>query len=322
MTLEIVELRKNGTYPNLSLIMAPTTSGAAAAARALYDNGHCDIMQVSGLALPAEMLEVSLAGCAPEFALFNNLDIGYLAYHATYSLISGQIEGKEGESIAAGKLGTRQIQADPSRPAGSLWVLLGDFVTYDTENVERAASVECMMGFCGPAAEYLEQRFMKKYMKKALAIIPKFTGMLSFICSGFLVLHILQSKKQRKSSYSRIIVGLSMADCFSSFFGFFLSTWPMPAETWLAYGATGTVQTCSMQGFFLQLGLCGATLYQASLVCYYFLTIVKGMSKSRVKKWEPFLHAIPCITALGTAIAGLVLDLYNPMTRGSMCWIR
>jgi len=320
ITLQLVELRTNGTFPNLSLIMAPTTSGATASARALYEHEHCDIMQVSGLAMPAEMLEASQAGCAPEFALWNNLDVGYLAYHATHALVSGQIEGGEGDIIDAGKLGSRQIQLDPARN-NSLWIILGDFIKYDIENVERAASVDCIMGFCGDAADYFEQRFMDKYKKKALAIIPKFTGMLSFLCSGFLVQHILRSQKQRKSPYSRIIVGLSTADMFSSFFGFFLSTWPMPSDTWLAYGAAGNTQTCSMQGFFLQLGLCAATLYQASLVCYYFFTIVKGWSKTKVKKWEPVLHAIPCTVALGTAISGLVLRLYNPLTRGSLCWI-
>ena len=321
ITLELVELKKNGTLPNLSLIVAPTTSGATAAANTLLDYRHCGAMQVVGLAQPAEMLEASVNGCAPAFALFLNLDIGYLAYHATHALISREITGAAGESFNAGKLGTREIQRDPVRGNNSLWVLLGDFIVYNTENVARAANVECTMGFCdGKVRDYLEERFMEKYKKKAIALVPKFTGMLSFISSTFLVQHILRSKKQRMSVYSRIIVGVSTADMLSSFFGFFLSTWPMPADTWLAYGASGTVQTCSMQGFFFQLGLCASTLYQCSLVCYYFLTVVKGFGKTRLKKWEPFFHVFPCTIALSTAVAGLALKLYNPMMRGSSCW--
>ena len=71
------------------------------------------------------------------------------------------------------------------------------------------------MGFCGnDTADYLEDWFIQRYKKKVMAIIPKFTGMLSFLCSGFLVQHILHLKKQRKSPYSRIIIGLSTADIF------------------------------------------------------------------------------------------------------------
>mmetsp|Transcript_17865 Transcript_17865/g.30810 ORF Transcript_17865/g.30810 Transcript_17865/m.30810 type:complete len:151 (+) Transcript_17865:61-513(+) len=150
--------------------------------------------------------------------------------------------------------------------------------------------------------------------------MPAFTGMLSFLSSGFLVQHILRSKKQRHSMYSRLIVGLSSADMFSSFFGFFLSTWPMPSGTWLAYGASGNEHTCEMQGFFFQLGLCAATLYQASLVSFYFLTISRGWSKSNLKRYELLFHALPCSVALGTAVAGLFLQLYNAMPRGNVCW--
>lgn len=321
ITMELIRLKENGTLPDLSLIVAPTTAGSATAARVLHEHGYCDAVKVTGLGAPAEMLEASLAGCAPAFAFWNNLDVGYLAYHATHALISGQVGGNEGEFIDAGKLGTREILADPTRD-NALRILLGDFIVYNVENVERAAYVDCITGFCGNAAEYLEERLMQKYKKKALAIIPKFTGMISFVCSGFLVQHILRSKKQRRSPYSRIIVGLSTADMLSSFFGFFLSTWPMPSDTWLAYGSAGNVHSCNMQGFFFQMGLCAATLYQASLISYYFVTAVRGWGKTRIKKWEPVFHVIPCAVSLGTAIAGLALRLYNPVTRGSMCWIK
>ncbi|MDH3659939.1 MAG: substrate-binding domain-containing protein [Alphaproteobacteria bacterium] len=53
-------------YPDLGLIMAPTTVGIAAAARAMQDKGLCDQVNVSGLGLPAEMIVYSLDGCAPE----------------------------------------------------------------------------------------------------------------------------------------------------------------------------------------------------------------------------------------------------------------
>ena len=107
--------------------MVPSTSGAAAAATALMSYDLCDTIKLSGLAYPPEMLKAHEAGCAPKFALFDNLDLGYLAYHATYSLVTGEVQGKEGETITAGRLGPRQIETDPYRN-NSLWIKLGDFI--------------------------------------------------------------------------------------------------------------------------------------------------------------------------------------------------
>ena len=45
-------------YPDLELIMAPTTVGIAAAAKAMQDEGLCDQVKVSGLGLPDEMRRV------------------------------------------------------------------------------------------------------------------------------------------------------------------------------------------------------------------------------------------------------------------------
>ena len=52
-------------YPDMELIMAPTTVGIAAAAQALQTEGLCDQIKVSGLGLPAEMVEYTMNGCAP-----------------------------------------------------------------------------------------------------------------------------------------------------------------------------------------------------------------------------------------------------------------
>ncbi|MET0772251.1 MAG: substrate-binding domain-containing protein, partial [Candidatus Limnocylindrales bacterium] len=58
-------------YPDLKLIMAPTSVGIVAAAQVLQNEGLCETVKVSGLGVPAEMLDYTLNGCAPEFALWN-----------------------------------------------------------------------------------------------------------------------------------------------------------------------------------------------------------------------------------------------------------
>ena len=125
-------------YPELGLIMAPTTVGIAAAAKAMQDEGLCDTVKVSGLGLPAEMVSYTLNGCAPEFALWSFVDLGYLTYYTTYLLATGQMEAAEGVTFEAGRMGTYTIEKDPTRDEG-LRVLMGPFTVYNADNVEAAA---------------------------------------------------------------------------------------------------------------------------------------------------------------------------------------
>lgn len=125
-------------YPEMELIMAPTTVGIAAAAKAMQDEGLCEEVKVSGLGLPAEMVSYTLNGCAPEFALWSFVDLGYLTFHATYQLATGAIQAEEGATFEAGRMGTYTIEKDPTREEG-LRVLMGPFTVYNADNVEAAA---------------------------------------------------------------------------------------------------------------------------------------------------------------------------------------
>ena len=121
-------------YPNLQLIMAPTTVGIAAAAKAMQDAGLCDKIKVSGLGLPSEMVAFTKNGCSPEFALWSFKDLGYLTYYTGYALATGVIKGVDGESFAAGRMGNYTIhkQAD-----GGLQVLMGPFTVFTKDNIDK-----------------------------------------------------------------------------------------------------------------------------------------------------------------------------------------
>ncbi|ROT96320.1 rhamnose ABC transporter substrate-binding protein [Histidinibacterium lentulum] len=125
-------------YPDLGLIMSPTTVGIQAAAKAMQDEGLCDDTKVSGLGLPAEMVSYTMNGCAPEFALWDFRDLGYLTYYTAYGLATGQLTGEIGESFTAGRMGDYTIEEDPGRE-GAKRVLMGPFTVYNSENVEAAA---------------------------------------------------------------------------------------------------------------------------------------------------------------------------------------
>ena len=116
----------------------------------------------------------------------------------------------------------------------------------------------------------------------------------------------------RYHTYHRLLLSMSIFDVLSSC-ALFMSTWPIPADTpsKIVYGAVGNQATCSAQGFFVQFSM-GTVLYNATLSAFYLLSIRFRWPPERVaKKAEPWLHAVPVLFALGTAIAGVPLGLYN-----------
>ena len=125
-------------YPNMKVIMAPTTVGIVAAAKAMQDEKLCDKVKVSGLGLPAEMVSYTMNGCAPQFALWSFVDLGYLTYYTSYMLATGAIKGEIGEAFHAGRMGDFKIDEDPGRK-GAKRVLMGPFTVYNKDNVEAAS---------------------------------------------------------------------------------------------------------------------------------------------------------------------------------------
>ena len=111
--------------------MAPTSVGIVAAAKALQDEGLCEEVKVSGLGVPAEMVEYTLNGCAPEFALWSFVDLGYLTYYVVLPAATGAIQGVEGETFEVGRpiSGEHDVhdqgRPDPARLDGALRVLMG-----------------------------------------------------------------------------------------------------------------------------------------------------------------------------------------------------
>jgi rhamnose transport system substrate-binding protein len=122
-------------YPDMKLIMAPTTIGIVAASKAMQDEKLCDKVKVSGLGLPSEMVEYTKNGCAPEFALWSFVDLGYLTYYVTYLIATGALKPVEGATFEAGRMGTYTITKDPTREVG-LRVLMGPFSKYNKDNVQ------------------------------------------------------------------------------------------------------------------------------------------------------------------------------------------
>jgi rhamnose transport system substrate-binding protein len=121
-------------YPDLQLIMAPTTVGIAAAAKAMQDGKLCDKVKVSGLGLPSDMAAYIKNGCSPESALWSFKDLGYLTYYTGYMLATGAIKGQAGDMFVAGRMGKYTINKDAD---GGLSILMGPFTVFNAANIDK-----------------------------------------------------------------------------------------------------------------------------------------------------------------------------------------
>jgi len=116
-------------YPNLKVIVSPTTVGIAAAARYVSTSDAKGKVMVTGLGTPNQMRDFVKDGTVKEFALWNPEDLGYLTVYAIQALSDGTITGAEGDKFTAGKLGEYTVGADAT-------VLLGDPYKFNADNID------------------------------------------------------------------------------------------------------------------------------------------------------------------------------------------
>jgi len=124
-------LRSN---PNLKVIVAPTTVGIVAAAKAVADEKLIGKVYVTGLGLPSEMAGHVKSGAVKTFAIWNPIDLGYSATQLAYAFVKGKATGKQGEQIAAGRMGKITIEGDGE-------AAMSPPFTYDASNVEKFAKI-------------------------------------------------------------------------------------------------------------------------------------------------------------------------------------
>lgn len=152
--------------------------------------------------------------------------------------------------------------------------------------------------------------------QRALAILPKITGSLSFLFSLLIATTILRDGSRRKLCYHRLLFGISCADMSASLW-MLMSTWPIPRDSGVVYAA-GNAHTCTAQGFFLQFGV-SSPFYNASLSIYYWLVIVRGWKEAQLHQIEWLFHALPLSWGAATAITGLALGVYD--NANLWCWV-
>jgi hypothetical protein len=155
----------------------------------------------------------------------------------------------------------------------------------------------------------------------ASVLCPKFTPIASVVGSSLIIRDIILLRQNRSDDLSatprhRLLAGMSICDILSSS-AWFLTSWPVPEDIPFGLWNVGNKQTCSAQGFFIQLAI-GTVTYNACLALYYLLVIRYGWRNEYIaKRVEPWMHFVAVGFALSSGVAGLALDLFNPF--GYIC---
>jgi hypothetical protein len=132
-------------------------------------------------------------------------------------------------------------------------------------------------------------------------------------------------KTLMNSAYFRLMLAMSISDFLVSF-AWFMTTWPIPKDensvdnpSEIVYGNIGNAQTCTVQAFFIQLGII-TPFYNALLAIYYYLTIRREWKEEDFKRRVEFIgHFVAISFGLGTSIAGLVMGIFHNSV--VWCWI-
>jgi rhamnose transport system substrate-binding protein len=120
-------------YPNLKVIVAPTTVGILAAAQVVSQAGKSADVKVTGLGFPNDMKAFVKDGTSPVFGLWSVPDLGYLSYVVADKLVKGEITGAEGETFTVPSLNGGK----PYTIGKDSVVILGPAFRFDSTNVDQ-----------------------------------------------------------------------------------------------------------------------------------------------------------------------------------------
>ena len=119
-------------YPNLKVIVAPTTVGILAAAQVVKQAGKSDSVKVTGLGFPNDMKPFVADGTSPVFGLWSVPDLGYLVVRTSRpSSSAARSPGAEGDTFSVPGLNDDK----PYTIGEDSIVILGPAFRFDSTNV-------------------------------------------------------------------------------------------------------------------------------------------------------------------------------------------
>ena len=160
-----------------------------------------------------------------------------------------------------------------------------------------------------------EESLLSDAQEKDLAILPLFSALLSILGSSA----IIRLSSTLKTSYERILFGLSVADLSSSTVNA-LGAFLVPRDSSHRIWAVGNDTTCAALGTLYQITTAGF-LYSGMLSLYFLLTIRFRVTETWFAKYvEPGMHVSAAGGPLLTGFIGLGLGVYGEVRLGPGCW--
>jgi rhamnose transport system substrate-binding protein len=120
-------------HEDLAAIIAPTSVGIVAAAKAVEDQGLAGRVHVTGLGLPSELAGHVKSGSVKSFAIWNPIDLGYAATQLAVRLARGEAVGA-GATANMGRMGEVSFGSD------GVGAMSRPFV-YDASNIDQYAGI-------------------------------------------------------------------------------------------------------------------------------------------------------------------------------------
>ena len=158
------------------------------------------------------------------------------------------------------------------------------------------------------------------FQDQVLAILPIPSAILSVIGSSVIIYMAFSTRRQRKwSTYTRLLIGLSICDISSSVslgLAAFMRR-PQSGRAW----AFGNDATCTAEGTLLQFA--HSNLFYNMFLSFYFLATVRFGVKHTViaKRYEPIMHFVALGYPLVTALIGAAHGMYKETATGMGCWV-
>jgi hypothetical protein len=160
------------------------------------------------------------------------------------------------------------------------------------------------------------------FFTKAGIVIPMVTGSISFLSSSTIISIVLRSKSGIKTTYHRIMLGLSLADCLTSVM-IALTTIPMPKDVIYPFEmpSYGNVATCEAQGLLYIIGNALCFAMNGILNIYYLCTLRFDMPEIAFRCYvEMPLYVLALVTSIAVPCATLLQqDMVNPSPTDPFC---
>ena len=160
------------------------------------------------------------------------------------------------------------------------------------------------------------------YFTKAGVVIPTLTGTISFLSSSTIIYIIAHSKGGIKTAYHRIILGLCIGDCLTSF-ATLLTTIPMPKDVIYPFAlpSYGNVATCEAQGLIYIIGIGICYCMNGILNIYYVCTLRFNMKEKTFRKnLEIPLYTAMLALSFGISCGTLLnQEILNPSPTDPYC---